>query len=435
MEQIERQADVIVVGGGLAGLASAAYLAREGRRVLLFEKADAPGGRARTRTLDGFHFNLGPHALYLGGKAAAVLRELGVAFEGGEPQVSGGYAVRSGVLHTLPIGFVSLLTTGLLRPKEKIEAARLLAGLRRLDTRAIQGVTLAAWVRDHVESPAVRDLMTAIVRVATYTHDPERLSAGAALAQVRRAGAGVLYLHGGWQSLVDRLRAAAAAAGVRIVTHRPVAAVVRDPAVRGVRLEDDTVVATSTVLIAGSPQMAAELTSTGTRTVVADWALRAVPVHAACLDVALERLPRPEAVFALGIDHPLYASVHSAVARLAPQGGALIQLARYGGLGGESAPAVEQQLRVLLDALQPGWRERVVRQRFLPDLIVSNAVVMAAEGGTASRPGPGVPEVPGLHVAGDWVGPDGMLADASLSSARRAAFAILATAANRTAAA
>jgi phytoene dehydrogenase-like protein len=43
----KRGTDVIVVGGGLAGLAASAYLAREGRDVVLVEKAAAVGGRAR----------------------------------------------------------------------------------------------------------------------------------------------------------------------------------------------------------------------------------------------------------------------------------------------------------------------------------------------------------------------------------------------------
>jgi len=113
------------------------------------------------------------------------------------------------------------------------------------------------------------------------------------------------------------------------------------------------------------------------------------------------------------------------VARLAPAGGALVHVLRYGGLRDRPAAAVEAQLEGLLDALQPGWRAHVAHRRFLPDLVVSNAVVEAALGGTAGRPGPRVPGVPGLYVAGDWVGPHGMLADASLASGRQAAMAAL----------
>jgi phytoene dehydrogenase-like protein len=272
----------------------------------------------------------------------------------------------------------------------------------------------------------VRELMEATVRVATYVSDPERLSAGAALAQVRRAlVSGVLYLHGGWQTLVDGLRKAAEGAGVRIVERRRAVAVERGAAVRGVRLEDGGTVAARTVVLTGSPEDAAALAAPGGATILSAWAERARPVRAASLDVALARLPRPRATFALGIDAPLYASVHSAVARLAPEGAALVHVMRYGGLAGDTAEAVESQLASLLDALQPGWREAVVRRRFLPDLVVCHALPEAAHGGLRGRPGPQVADVPGLYVAGDWVGPEGLLADASLSSARAAATAIL----------
>src|SRR5689334_15663719 len=70
--------DVAVVGGGLAGLAAAASAARDGRSAILFEQSPVPGGRARTRTEDGFSFNIGPHALYRDGFSLAILRDLGV---------------------------------------------------------------------------------------------------------------------------------------------------------------------------------------------------------------------------------------------------------------------------------------------------------------------------------------------------------------------
>jgi hypothetical protein len=47
--------------------------------------------------------------------------------------------------------------------------------------------------------------------------------------------------------------------------------------------------------------------------------------------------------------------------------------------------------------------------------------VTASGGGLAGRPGPRVPDAPGVFVVGDWVGGDGMLLDASLASAEGAA--------------
>ena len=51
---------VVVIGGGIAGLASAALLARDGFEVTLVEKRDAVGGRAGSWEVDGFRFDMGP---------------------------------------------------------------------------------------------------------------------------------------------------------------------------------------------------------------------------------------------------------------------------------------------------------------------------------------------------------------------------------------
>lgn len=51
---------VAVVGGGIAGLATAALLARGGARVTLLERHDVVGGRAGTLEVDGFRFDTGP---------------------------------------------------------------------------------------------------------------------------------------------------------------------------------------------------------------------------------------------------------------------------------------------------------------------------------------------------------------------------------------
>ena len=57
--------DVVVIGSGLAGLASAALLSRCGKSVTVLESHDAPGGAAHTWERKGFHFESGP-SLYSG---------------------------------------------------------------------------------------------------------------------------------------------------------------------------------------------------------------------------------------------------------------------------------------------------------------------------------------------------------------------------------
>ena len=86
----------------------------------------------------------------------------------------------------------------------------------------------------------------------------------------------------------------------------------------------------------------------------------------------------------------------------------------------EATRSVERELEAVLDDVQPGWREFVTHRRFLPSLTVSNAL-MTPE---VTRP-PVATSVRGLYLAGDWVGDEGMMADASLASARAVAKAIL----------
>jgi phytoene dehydrogenase-like protein len=416
------ETEVVVIGGGLGGLAAAAYLARAGRRITLLEKSRTVGGRAITTLKDGYAFNLGPHALYRDGEGQEVLRELGLRFGGGVPTASGGFAVDRGVKHTLPGGFVSLLTTSLFGLPAKLETAKLLGGIQKIDVEPIQRMTVRAWLDRNLRQPGVRRLIQALTRLTTYANDPERQSAGAAIAQLQMALRGnVVYLHGGWQTLVDGLRAAAEAAGVRIRSGVRAAGIEHDGGVRGVRLADGSFLAASVVIVAAGPAEAAALLP-GSQTVLHRWAEAALPVRAACLDVALSRLPWPKATFALGIDQPLYLSVHSAFARLAPEHGATIHVAKYLEGGDSNHPkADERELEGLLDLVQPGWRDLLVERRFLPGMTVSHALPTATAGGKQGRPGPEVPDVQNLYVVGDWVGSQGLLADASLASAKRAA--------------
>jgi phytoene dehydrogenase-like protein len=413
----------------MAGLAASIYLARGGRTVTIFEKRRDLGGRAITHLRHGFRINLGPHAFYRGGPGSAVLRELGIPVRGGVPD-GNGIAMRGDERHKLPGNPWSLITTGLWNPKEKIEAARLLMRVRRTrNVFRLAAMSERQWLDENVSSERVRQVIEALFRLATYCHEPEKISAAAAVGQLRRAMRGVIYVDEGWQKLVDGLHSSAVAAGVNFVTSSRIVALDVDGAVRAIEfgeLEADaqdtaemrtpqpgrehpgTRLATDTVLLAVDPPTAREL--------LGDMSWPPVrPVMASCLDIALSRLPKPENTFALGIDRPLYFSVHSKWAQLTPKGGALIHVAKYG--SGE-----ESELEALLDEMQPGWREVIVHRRFLPSMIVSNALIAPAP---ATRPAPLTP-IRGLYLAGDWVGDIGLLSDAALASARTAARAILA---------
>jgi phytoene dehydrogenase-like protein len=418
----EPMVDVAVVGGGLAGLTAAAFLSRAGRSVRLLERAPTPGGRASTREQGGFLFNQGAHALYSGGPARAALRELGVPVSGRPPPLSGGLALHEGRLHTLPTGPVSLLSTGLLGLGEKAQLAKLLRVMPRLLPADWDGRPLCELFDALSLRGTGRALFEALFRLTTYQDAPELADAGASLRQFQSgARHGVLYVDGGWGTLVAGLAAVAQRAGVAIEAGCAATAV--EPCREGlaVRLADGRALRSRAVVLALGPRAACALLPEGSAPRLRAFASSAVPVEAACLDVALRALPRPATLFALGIDAPLYASVHSAVARLAPRGGALVQLMKYLRPGSATADdSAGRELEGLLDRLQPGWREVLVERRFLPRMTVAHALVRADAGGLAARPDR-ADGLPGVLLAGDWVGPQGLLADASCASGRAAA--------------
>lgn len=424
------ETDVVVVGGGLAGLTAATVAARAGARVVLLEARSGLGGRARTQERGGYSINEGPHALYRAGEGIEVLRRLGVEPDGARPPTAGAMGLRAGRLGLLPGDPTSLLRSPLLGGRGKLQLGSLLARVSRLDPGPLAEITVRAWVAGALGDPGARDLLHAVIRLATYVDDPDHLSAGAAVTQVKRAlRASVLYLHGGWATLVDGLLAAARHAGVTI-RHGVKVTTVRCGSVGtgAVDVEVGTgaggLRAGAVVLAAGGPGGAASMLGP-TVTVAARWAEEARPVHAAVLDVGLRRPWGDAHRFVLGVDRPLYLSVHGDTARLAPEGATLVTAVRYLGTGPSEPGADRRELETMLDGVRPGWRDHAAEVVFRQRLQVAGDLPRAAVGGLTGRPGPEVAGAPGVFVAGDWVGPVGQLADAALASAevagRRAA--------------
>lgn len=73
--------DAIIVGGGIAGLTSAAFLAKDGYKVLLCEKEDHIGGLVSSFNYDGFLFDAGVRGIVDSGIVKPMLKQLDIDVE------------------------------------------------------------------------------------------------------------------------------------------------------------------------------------------------------------------------------------------------------------------------------------------------------------------------------------------------------------------
>lgn len=422
--RMESKWDVVIIGGGIAGLTASIYLAQAGRKVLLLDKGTKLGGRAASNEIAAARVNLGAHALYK--SALPILREIGVTPTGGMPKPTSTFVFKGANGGNEALPFSQLLLGSFLKWHEKTQLLRFYSRLRKTDTAALHKVSMQAYLESQISSPRVRNVVLALVRVSTYCDAPELLSAGAVIEQLKQSQ--VMYVDGGWQTIVSKLTEQAQQAGVSIRTGSPAREITGSYPRMTVTLKDGMQLITSYVLSTAGPADTLALLNPALTSAEAAVYEQLIPVRAACLDLVVAGLPQPKTKFALGADYPWYFSNHSAVSAFSDNPAhAVVHVMKYLPASKDSEPLQdERELEGFLDLIQPGWRKHVVQQRFLPRMLVSHAVVTATNGGLPGRPGPAVEGRPGLYVAGDWVGSSGMLLNASLSSAKEAARSIIA---------
>lgn len=406
---------VNIVGGGIAGLIAAVELGRAGARIAVFEAAGGLGGRARTREASGFYLNQGPHALYKGGALKRELDRLGIPYSGGRSLARTRKAILKGKLHDLPVDLKSLVRTGLFATPDKFSYVGLMREIGR-------GVTaersFAQWLDTRKMSPRLRQSVEGLARLASYANGSHVISAQAMLDQITMSLKGTIYLDGGWQSMADALMDAARDTGAALHAGARVEKVVVDGRRSRVALADGTSHEAEATLMALGPHEAAALMPDAASLQVE--AREAMAVRANTLDLALERLPDGADEFAIGIDQPFYMSLHSRSAKLAPSHGAVVHLAKYLPIGEGPQKDAIAELEAVADLVMPGWRVLEVKRQELRGMTVSHGLPRWDR----RRPGVELRDAPGVFIAGDWVGDEGMIADCAAASAVEAAGAV-----------
>ncbi|MBD1382923.1 phytoene desaturase family protein [Metabacillus arenae] len=416
--------DVIIIGGGLAGLTASIYLAREGKKVAILEKANRIGGRSITTNKNGVLMNLGAHAIYKGGEAMSIFDELGVTLEGDIPSTKA-QAIWKNQVYPLPTDFRSMFTTSLFSWGNKLNISSLMFLLGKLDLNAIPAISLKEWAEKEINDPMVRHFFYAFCRTVSYTNAPKLQLAKPVLKQMKRAlKDGVFYVNGGWETIISKLRKGAENAGVVLLQNKNVIELEHTGQSQCIRCADGEIFDVPYSVAAIPPIEAVRLIKGAENTSIQAWKDQSKPITAACLDLGLRKLPNPNHQFALGLDQPLFFTNQSRAAKLSEDGTQVVSLIKYHDPTLEpSDPQIDKrQLEHTMDLLHPGWQEEVVEEQYLPRITV---VYDFPHIGRSVKPGPAVPEYQGLFIAGDWASHDELLADAAVASGKRAALQLL----------
>ena len=179
---------VVIIGGGISGLAAAYYLAKAGCAAKLIESRGRLGGVIQTEQVDGCTIEAGPDS-FLSAKPAALelIRELGLADQviGSNDHLRITYVRKGGRLVPLPDGLMMMVPTKilpLLTTRLFTFGTKLRMGMELL-RRPKPGTgdqSVADFVEEHYGAEAV-DYLAEPLLSGIYGGDPAELSATSVL--------------------------------------------------------------------------------------------------------------------------------------------------------------------------------------------------------------------------------------------------------------
>ncbi len=177
-------ADVVVVGGGISGLACAMGIERQGGRVVVLEAEARTGGCIGTSHEQGYLLEAGPNsALDTTPLMASLFDALDISIErvSANPEAGNRYVVRNGALHALPLSLRALVGTPLFSSRAKL---RLLIEPFIAKGAPNEEESVADFVRRRLGDEFLAYAINPFVG-GVYAGDPRALSIGAAFPRLR----------------------------------------------------------------------------------------------------------------------------------------------------------------------------------------------------------------------------------------------------------
>lgn len=218
--------DVIVIGAGAAGLASAALLAKEGQKVLVVERSPYLGGRGMATDDEGYQLNLGAHLMEDSGSGLTrIFEHVGLTLGHGPKNTE------------MPVWNHETQVWGSIRDRysgDKDELKKVIKAL--LDTTYEEldlwdDRPMREWIQQHTSHQGVIDLFEFITVMECMTEDWWDHSASDNLYvrkmhyEEKQTAAYSYWPEGGWDKMFTDLRDSIVANGGEVRLSTPVSRV------------------------------------------------------------------------------------------------------------------------------------------------------------------------------------------------------------------
>lgn len=419
---VENHYDVVIVGGGLAGLSAGARLSKAGKRILLLEKGIL-GGRALTFSIKGFSFNFGAHAVY--GRDTSVLNrlekelELKLNWKDFSP-AKAKYDLGS-ELSDVPVNLSGLIQTKMVKGAGKIQFVwEILKTLIQAE-KGHPHISLKKWLDEHGYREDVKEMMLTLASSNFFTREPDKIPSDVFFnyyKRIFRTNKAVFYIQGGWQVLIDEFQKIILENQGMIKTKSRVQSVnVEDNRIVSISTKEEVVTADNFLFCIPPNELSKLFSDTKIKERIQVYT-NYEPSYVMYYDIALSK--RIDSTFTYVYDKTnslFLTDISYYDPTCTPEGGQLIQAVSY--LKGDELGVPErfefykEKIETLYDKHFEGWRDVLVTAR-----ISKQAVVQEIKWTLEQEAMPVFfPEYRNLFFAGDWCKGQGQLSELSFSSA------------------
>lgn len=425
------QYDAVVVGGGLAGLSSAAYLAHHGKKVALLERGKL-GGRAMTIQLKGYQFNFGAHAIYARDTSYLTKLEKELALDihwEDFTQLKAKYDMGEDT-SVIPSNIGGLLQTKLLKGMDKFRFAYHMLFTTLGFEKGDPNLSIQEWLDLRKISPAVKEMMLNLATTNFFSGDPNSIPSDVFFSYYKRlfkTNIPVSFIQGGWKVLIEEFKRVIKQNGGDVFEKTKISHIVSDhQSVLEVQTKKHSFSADEFVF-AIPPEELQKLFWDSPINSDLERYTDYEPTYVMFYDVGLKKRIESDYTYIFDKERQIFITDISYYdMEAAPPGGQLLQAVGYLSQREINDPVAHEEMiermEHFYDKHFPGWRKQLVIPR-----ASKKPVLQAIRWSMNQR---GLPtqfeKLPNVHFAGDWCQGTGQLSELSFSSAYQVSQKILA---------